>query len=61
MVMALTKPSMGWNTWNTFGANINETLVREMADLMVSEGYLAAGYRVRVYGCGYGKSMAKDG
>ena len=42
--MALKKPSMGWNTWNTFGANINETLIKEMADLMVEEGYLAAGY-----------------
>ena len=42
--MNINKPSMGWNTWNTFGANINEKMILEMADVMVSEGYLDAGY-----------------
>lgn len=35
---------MGWNSWNTFGADINEKLIMEMADVIVSEGYKDAGY-----------------
>ncbi|GAA1762766.1 glycoside hydrolase family 27 protein [Luedemannella helvata] len=37
-------PPMGWNSWNTFGCNINETLIRQMADAMVSSGMRDAGY-----------------
>ena len=25
-------PQMGWNTWNKFGCNINEQLIRETID-----------------------------
>lgn len=38
-------PPMGWMTWNMFGVNINEQLIREMADAMVDGGFLAAGYQ----------------
>ncbi|MEV6304969.1 ricin-type beta-trefoil lectin domain protein [Actinoplanes sp. NPDC051861] len=38
-------PPMGWNTWNTFGCNINETLIRQMADAMVSSGMRDLGYQ----------------
>ncbi|QLQ36389.1 glycoside hydrolase family 27 protein [Micromonospora robiginosa] len=38
-------PPMGWNSWNTFGCNINETLIRQMADAMVSSGMRDAGYQ----------------
>lgn len=37
-------PPMGWNSWNTFGCNINETLIRQMADAIVSSGMRDAGY-----------------
>jgi alpha-galactosidase len=38
-------PPMGWNSWNNFGCkNINEKLVREIADAMVSSGMKDAGY-----------------
>ena len=37
-------PQMGWNTWNKFAGRINEKLIRETADAMVSEGLLDAGY-----------------
>ncbi|QOS76902.1 glycoside hydrolase family 27 protein [Paenibacillus sp. JNUCC31] len=37
-------PSLGWNSWNTFTWDINEQLIRDVADVFVSEGYLAAGY-----------------
>ena len=37
-------PPMGWNSWNTFGYNINETVVRETADALVSTGLKEYGY-----------------
>lgn len=37
-------PPMGWNSWNTFTWNINEELIRETADIMVSSGLKDAGY-----------------
>nr|WP_239093721.1 cellulose binding domain-containing protein [Actinoplanes abujensis] len=36
---------MGWNSWNTFGCNINETLIRQMADAIVSSGLSDLGYK----------------
>ncbi|BCJ47897.1 alpha-galactosidase [Actinoplanes ianthinogenes] len=38
-------PPMGWNSWNTFGCNISETLIRQMADAIVSSGMRDAGYQ----------------
>lgn len=37
-------PPMGWNSWNLFGCRINEQLIHEMADAMVSSGMKDAGY-----------------
>ncbi|MGG1877140.1 glycoside hydrolase family 27 protein [Paenibacillus cisolokensis] len=37
-------PALGWNSWNTFTWDINEQLIRDVADVFVSEGYLEAGY-----------------
>jgi len=36
---------MGWNSWNKFGCNVSDKLIREMADAMVSSGMKAAGYQ----------------
>ena len=41
--LALTPP-MGWNTWNKFGCNVNEKMIREAADALVSSGMKDAGY-----------------
>ena len=41
--LALTPP-MGWNSWNTFASNINETLIKETADAMIANGMRDAGY-----------------
>jgi alpha-galactosidase len=43
-VLAATPP-MGWNSWNTFECNINETLIKAVADAFVSSGMQAAGYQ----------------
>lgn len=37
-------PQMGWNSWNKFGTDINEQMVKEMADALVSTGLKDAGY-----------------
>ncbi|MCQ2325398.1 MAG: glycoside hydrolase family 27 protein, partial [Paludibacteraceae bacterium] len=37
-------PPMGWNSWNKFGCDINEELIRTVADAMVSSGLRDAGY-----------------
>ena len=37
-------PPMGWNSWNKFGCNVSEKLLKEMADAMVSSGMKDAGY-----------------
>ena len=42
--MICTKPPMGWNSWNTFGENISDEIIRQMTDSMVETGLLAAGY-----------------
>ncbi|MGI5895128.1 MAG: alpha-galactosidase [Candidatus Merdivicinus sp.] len=46
--MLAKKPPMGWNSWNTFGRNIHEKLILEMADAMVDLGYRDAGYEYLV-------------
>ena len=42
--LALTPP-MGWNSWNKFGCNVSETLIKGMADAMVATGMKDAGYQ----------------
>ncbi|MEO3813173.1 lectin [Sphaerisporangium sp. B11E5] len=38
-------PPMGWNTWNTFGCNINEALIKQTADALVNNGMRDLGYQ----------------
>lgn len=46
--MIKNTPPMGWNSWNTFGPDINEKLIFETADKMVKTGLLDAGYEYLV-------------
>lgn len=41
--LALTPP-MGWNSWNTFQTNIDEQLVKDVAQAMIDSGMRDAGY-----------------
>jgi alpha-galactosidase len=41
--IAMTPP-MGWNSWNKFGCNVDENLIKETADAMVASGMKDAGY-----------------
>lgn len=56
--LALTPP-MGWNSWNTFATNINEKLVMETADMLVSSGMKEAGYIYLVLDDGW-MAMERD-
>lgn len=42
--MLVNRPPMGWNTWNTFGDQISDQLVRESADAFEDLGLKQAGY-----------------
>jgi len=42
--LALTPP-MGWNSWNNFGCNVSESMIKAQADAMVSSGMKDAGYQ----------------
>lgn len=56
--LALTPP-MGWNSWNTFQTNINEQLVKDIADVLVSSGMKDAGYMYLVLDDGW-MAMERD-
>ncbi|MEN3335156.1 MAG: alpha-galactosidase [Blastocatellia bacterium] len=38
-------PPMGWNSWNKFGCDVSEKLIKEMVDALVSSGMRDAGYQ----------------
>src|SRR6266536_5734410 len=38
-------PPMGWNSWNRFGCNIDENLIKGTADAIVANGLNSLGYR----------------
>ncbi len=44
MPMLGATPPMGWNSWNTFQCNISESLIKGIADVMVSSGMRDVGY-----------------
>jgi alpha-galactosidase len=58
--LALTPP-MGWNSWNHFGIEISDSIVREIAEAMVSSGMAKAGYNYLVIDDGWEGGRDKDG
>jgi alpha-galactosidase len=38
-------PPMGWNSWNKFGCNVSEKLIKDMADAIATNGMRDAGYQ----------------
>src|SRR5665647_240363 len=56
--LALTPP-MGWNSWNKFQTNINEQMVMQIADAIVSSGMKDAGYTYIVLDDGW-MAMERD-
>ncbi len=58
--LALTPP-MGWNSWNHFGCNVSESLIRETADSMAANGMRDAGYKYVVIDDCWQVARAADG
>jgi len=54
-------PPMGWNSWNKFGCNVGEEMIRQMADAMVKSGMKDAGYQYIVIDDCWQVSRDKDG
>jgi len=42
-MLAMTPP-MGWNSWNPFGKNVSEQVIKETADAFISSGLKDAGF-----------------
>ncbi|RRJ29504.1 NPCBM/NEW2 domain-containing protein [Halocatena pleomorpha] len=55
-------PPMGWNSWNTFRCDIDQTVVKETADAMVSSGMTDVGYEfVNIDDCWMADSRDTNG
>lgn len=55
-------PPMGWNSWNTFGCDIDEDVIRDTADALVASGMKDAGYEyVNIDDCWMAPERDADG
>jgi alpha-galactosidase len=55
-------PPMGFNNWNAFGCDVNEALIRETADVLVSSGLADLGYEyVNIDDCWSSRERGPDG
>lgn len=54
-------PTMGWSSWNTYGFNISDSIIRSQADAMVENGYSAVGYKYVNIDDGYFGGRDSDG
>jgi alpha-galactosidase len=54
-------PPMGWNSWNIYGCNVDETKIKQAADAAVTSGMKAAGYNYIVIDDCWQTSRAADG
>lgn len=53
-------PQMGWSSWNNFQGNINEDIIKSIADAMVASGLKDAGYTyINIDDCWHGKRDAE--
>ena len=54
-------PPMGWNSWNKFGCNINEELIKNTIDTLNSSGLIEVGYKYINLGDCWQKSRDENG
>ncbi len=54
-------PPMGWNSWNHFGCDVSDSLIRQTADAMAASGLRDAGYRYVVIDDCWQVARAADG
>lgn len=58
--MLAKTPPMGWNSWNTFGKDISDSLIRETADAFIDQGLKDAGYEYVVIDDCWSKMQRED-
>jgi alpha-galactosidase len=55
-------PPMGWNSWNKFACSVSESIIKQQADAMVTNGMKAAGYQyINIDDCWESKSRDSSG
>jgi alpha-galactosidase len=54
-------PPMGWNSWNQFGHRVDEAVIRETADALVSSGLKDCGYDYIVIDDCWSRKSGRDG
>jgi hypothetical protein len=54
-------PLMGWASWNQYGVNINDSIIRAQADAMVSSGLADAGFKYINIDDGFFNNRNADG
>jgi alpha-galactosidase len=54
-------PPMGWNSWNKFACNVDETLIKSVADVFLTNGMKDAGYEYIVIDDCWQVSREADG
>lgn len=54
-------PHMGWNSWNTFGTDISENLIKETADKIIELGLDKVGYKYVCIDDGWQKKQRENG
>ena len=58
---AQEKPLMGWSSWNAFGFQISDQIIRQQADAMAQSGLKDAGYTYINIDDGYFGGRDEDG
>ena len=60
--MVSLTPPLGWNSWNTFGEDINEEVVMGSADILIESGLADCGYNyIVIDDCWALKERGEDG
>jgi hypothetical protein len=54
-------PLMGWASWNQFGVNINDSIIKAQADAMVSSGLASVGFKYINIDDGFFNNRNTDG
>lgn len=55
-------PPMGWSSWNKFACNVDEGMIREIADALVASGLADAGYvYINIDDCWHAAERDADG
>ena len=45
VLRAVETPTMGWSSWNAFGFEISEDIIKSQADALIETGLKNAGYK----------------